>query len=208
MLPGSKPGMIARVLQAAFERAAILEKNRRPAFLYIDEAADYFDDNINDLLNQARKYKLGVTLAHQFLDQLTPSLRSSVMTNPAIRFAGGISYKDANALDADMRTTNDFLMGTRKERTQSEFACYIRNVTPSAVKLAVPLGVVENAPKRTGAQFAAALERTRALVAEPRQIAVAPQAPLATPDLADAKVPQSDDEPAPAAPDPSAPSEW
>ena len=99
-------------------------------------------------------------------------------------------------------------MGTRKERTQSEFACYIRNVTPSAVKLAVPLGVVENAPKMTGAQITEALKRTRALVAEPRQIAVAPQAPPATPDLAGAKVPQSDAEPAPAVPDPSAPSEW
>lgn len=53
-------------------------------------------------LRQARKFKLGVTLAHQFLDQLTPALRASMMTNPGIRFAGGVSQKDANALDSDM----------------------------------------------------------------------------------------------------------
>ena len=86
--------IIALVMQAVFERAAQPESQRRPAFLYIDEAADYFDDNIDTLLIQARKYKLGVTLAHQFLDQLTPALRASMMTNPAIRFAGGVSQKD------------------------------------------------------------------------------------------------------------------
>ncbi len=50
---------IALTLQAALERAALPEQNRRPAFLYIDEAADYFDRNIDDLLTQARKYNLG-----------------------------------------------------------------------------------------------------------------------------------------------------
>ena len=57
-------------LQAALERAALPESKRRPAFLYIDEAADYFDRNIDDLLTQARKYQLGVVFSHQYLDQL------------------------------------------------------------------------------------------------------------------------------------------
>ena len=53
------------------ERTRLLpEKERRPAFLYIDEAAEYFDDNIDDLLNQARKYKLGLLFSHQYLTQL------------------------------------------------------------------------------------------------------------------------------------------
>ena len=130
--------MIALVMQAAFERAAQKEELRRPAFLYIDEAADYFDGNIDTLLVQARKFKLGVTLAHQFLDQLTPSLRASIMTNPAVRFAGGVSQKDANALDSDMRTTAGFLMAMRKSKTETEFSCYVRNVTDSAVKLCHP----------------------------------------------------------------------
>ena len=61
---------IALTLQAALERAAMPEGKRRPAFLYIDEAAEYFDDNIDNLLTQARKYKLGVVFRHQYLDQL------------------------------------------------------------------------------------------------------------------------------------------
>ena len=57
-------------MQAALERAADPEHLRRPAFVYIDEAADYFDENIDTLLIQARKYKVGLTFAHQHLDQL------------------------------------------------------------------------------------------------------------------------------------------
>lgn len=159
--------MIALVMQAVFERAAMPEDKRRPAFLYVDEAADYFDDNIDTLLIQARKYKLGVTLAHQFLDQLAPNLRASVMTNPSIRFAGGVSRKDANALDADMRTTADFLMNMRKTGAATEFACYVRNETPAAVKITVPLGTLERAPTMSESQYAAVLALARRLVSEP-----------------------------------------
>ena len=165
--------IIALVMQAAFERAAQDEDKRRPAFLYIDEAADYFDDNIDTLLIQARKYKLGVVLAHQFLDQLDSGLRSSMMTNPAIRFAGGVSQKDANALDSDMRTTNDVLMATRKTKTTTEFACYVRNLTPSAVTLQVPIGLAENEPQMTDEAYATLRDRSRALLAEPLRLAEA-----------------------------------
>ena len=135
---------------------------------------------------QARKFKLGVTLAHQFLDQLKPELRASVMTNPAIRFAGGVSRKDANALDSDMRTTNDFLMAMRKRENATEFACYIRNATPAAVKLSIPLGSAEGEPTMSEAAYETLLARSRAMVAEPLATTAAPtppatQAAVATP---------------------------
>lgn len=172
--------IIALVMQAAFERAAQPEHLRRPAFLYIDEAADYFDDNIDTLLIQARKFKLGVTLAHQFLDQLESGLRSSMMTNPAIRFAGGVSQKDANALDSDMRTSNDVLMATRKRAKSTEFACYVRNLTPAAVTLQVPIGLAENEPRMTSEAHALLRDRSRALLAEPLRFVDVRDAPTIT----------------------------
>ena len=45
--------------------------------MYVDEAQEYFDDSIETILNQARKYHVGLTLAHQTLDQLSPHLRSA-----------------------------------------------------------------------------------------------------------------------------------
>jgi len=159
--------MIALNMQAALERASTPETQRRPAFVSIDESADYFDQSIDTLLLQARKYKVGLTLAHQFLDQLTPALRASVMTNPAIRFAGGISQKDAHALDADMRTTTDFLMRMHKRRDNTDFACYVRNVTPSALKLTLPLGAAEREPTMSDDAYARLLVRVRSAIAAP-----------------------------------------
>lgn len=159
--------MIALAMQAALERAADPEATRRPAFLYIDEAADYFDQNIDTLLIQARKYKVGITLAHQHLDQLTSSLRASIMTNPAIRFVGGVSQKDAHAVDADMRTSSEFLMRMRKGAAETEFACYIRNYTPSAIALRVPLGSAEREARMDTAAYARLKERIRRQVAAP-----------------------------------------
>ncbi len=159
--------VIALILQAALERAADPIAARRPAFVYVDEAADYFDDNIDTLLIQARKYKVGLTVAHQFLDQLTPALRASVMTNPAIRFAGGVSDKDARALASDMRTTSGFLMSTRKRKSNTEFACYVRNHTGAAVSLNLALGRAENEPQMSAAAFARLKDRVRGEVAAP-----------------------------------------
>ena len=159
--------MIALAMQAALERAADPETARRPAFLYIDEAADYFDQNIDTLLIQARKYKVGITLAHQHLDQLTSSLRASIMTNPAIRFVGGVSQKDAHAVDADMRTSSEFLMRMRKGAAETEFACYIRNYTPSAIALRVLLGSAEREARMGTAAYAQLKERIRRQVAAP-----------------------------------------
>ena len=72
---------IALICQAAQERAAISSEHRRSTFLYIDEAHDYFDQSIEQLLNQARKYKVGIILAHQNLDQFEPRLRGAVMAS-------------------------------------------------------------------------------------------------------------------------------
>ena len=134
---------ISLVLQAILERAAIPEYERKPAFLIVDEAAAYFDSNMDDLLTEARKYKLGCVFAHQFLDQCTSSLRSSLAANTSIKMASGVSMADARALAPDFRTTPDFILSQPK----LHFAAHIRNVTPQAISIPVPVGVLERQPR-------------------------------------------------------------
>lgn len=151
--------VIALTIKAAFERVAT--KQRNPAFLIVDEAAEYFDENIETLLSQARKFNLGVVLAHQHLDQLSPALRSSVAANTSIKLAGGVSDKDARTIAADMRTSSDFITSMKKKQRSTEFACYVRNYTANAVRLEIPFGSVEGAAKMTDAQHEALLKRNR-----------------------------------------------
>jgi len=152
---------IALTLQAALERAAIPEKRRHPSFLYIDEASEYFDDNIDNLLIQARKYRLGLVIAHQYLDQLQGGLRASIAANTSIKFAGGVSDRDARAMAPDMRTTPSFLMAQQKGQHATQFAAYIRNVTPTAISLAVPFGLMEAEERMDAGAYAELIDRNR-----------------------------------------------
>jgi hypothetical protein len=148
---------ISLVLQAVLERAVIPEHKRKPAFLIVDEAAAYFDGNIDDLLTQARKYKVGCIFAHQFLDQCTSSLRSSLAANTSIKMAGGVSMGDARALAPDLRTTPDFIVTQPK----LHFAAHIRNVTAQAVSIPIPAGVLEAQPRLSERSYARLVELNR-----------------------------------------------
>ncbi len=170
---------ISLVLQAVLERAVIPEEKRRPAFLIVDEAADYFDSNIDDLLTETRKYKLGCVFAHQFLDQCTPSLRASLAANTAIKMASGVSMSDARALAPDMRTTADFVLS----QPRLHFACHIRNVTPQAVSIPVSVGKLEEQPRLSTGAYEQLRRRNRERVSlsgqrqDKREAAPPPEAP-------------------------------
>jgi hypothetical protein len=142
---------ISLVLQAALERASIPEQKRRPAFLIVDEAADYFDDNIDDLLTQVRKYKLGCLFAHQFLDQCSSSLRASLAANTASKFCAGLSVGDARTMAAELRTTPENILKQKK----LTFSCFVRNVTPEAVSVPVKAGNLESKSRMSASDYAA-----------------------------------------------------
>src|ERR1700730_8939594 len=154
--------MIAQTMSAVFERVAVPEKQRKPAFLIIDEAADYFDENLESLLTQARKYHLGVLFAHQAMSQMSQSLQGIVAGNTSIKVAGGVSDKDARALAPDMRTTPDFLSDLEKTDRAAQFGAYIRNKTVRAVRIDVPFGLLERELRMTEPEHAALIERNRA----------------------------------------------
>ncbi len=146
---------ISLILRAIYERAA--STSRHPTFLIIDEASQYFDSNIDDMLSSIRKYRCGAILAHQFLDQATPQLRASFAANTSVRFVSGVSSGDSRNLAPDMRTTPDFILAQPK----LSFACHVRGMK-NAVSLRVEAGKMENLPHRD--DYRAMLERNRARV--------------------------------------------
>jgi hypothetical protein len=152
-------GMLA---QAALERSTVRAEDRTPTFVYVDEAQEYFDDTVETILNQARKYKVGLTLAHQTLDQLSPRLRAVIHSNTSIKCAGGVSARDARAMAEEMRSDSDFIEGMRRRRDRTEFAVWVKHHTPEAVRLSVPIGFVERQPISTEEEFAELLEFNRA----------------------------------------------
>jgi len=153
---------IALIAQAVQERAVIPADRRRATFVYIDEAQDYFDEGVEQLLNQARKYKVGLILAHQNLGQLEPRLQAAIMASTTIKVAGGVSARDAGILAREMQCEPEFLQGMRKRRRHTEFACFIRNVTAHPIRLPVPFGQMEERPRMGEAELQELLAQNRA----------------------------------------------
>ena len=152
---------IALICQAAQERASIAENNRMPTFVYIDEAHDYFDTSMENLFNQARKYKVGLVLAHQNLDQFGPRLQATVMASTSIKLVGGLSAKDAAVFAKEMHCEPEFLQSMRKSTKHTEFACMVRNHTASSLPLRIFFGQMEQQPKLTASGRAALISRNR-----------------------------------------------
>jgi len=152
---------ISLVLQAVLERAALPESQRKPTFLFVDEAAEYFDANIDDFLNETRKQKLGCVFAHQYLDQCSSALRASLAANTSIKFVGGVSNQDARAMAAELRTTPEFILN----QPRLHFAAHIRNQTPHAVSVPVLIGTLEKEPQLTPEEYEAFIARNRERVA-------------------------------------------
>lgn len=78
--------LLGALLTTAFSQAALsradIDPSRRPTFhLYADEFQSFATESFALILSEARKYGLTLTLAHQYLDQLPESLRSSVFGN-------------------------------------------------------------------------------------------------------------------------------
>src|SRR4051794_18197736 len=152
---------IAMIAQAAQERAAIPENKRKSTFVYIDEAHDYFDESLENLLTQARKYRVGLVISHQTLGQFDRRLRKTVMANTAIKMVGGLSAEDADDMANDMRSDKAYLLSMRKDAVYSKFACYVKDYTEKPVPLTFKLGEMERRPQLTKAQYRELIERNR-----------------------------------------------
>ncbi|WP_428150929.1 hypothetical protein [Brevundimonas sp.] len=153
--------IISLVLQAVLERAALPAEKRTATFLIVDEAASYFDSNIDDLLTEARKYRCGLVLAHQYLDQASHALRASLAANTTAKFASSLSASDARALAPEMRTNAEFIL----EQPRLQFAAHIRNITPHAVSIPVKPGALKEIGKMSDEDFEILIEGNRLRVA-------------------------------------------
>jgi hypothetical protein len=147
--------IISLVGQALIRRAAIEPQNRTPTYLYIDEAGPLVDDTLVRMLTQVRKYKGAITFSHQYLDQIPAAIRAGVISNTAIKIAGGISQKDAATLAPEFRTDTDFLLSMKKRSTETEFALYAKNATDTPLKLHIPLGYLENSERLSDEDYEA-----------------------------------------------------
>ena len=88
-----------RILLAALSRADKPQEERTDFHLYIDEFQNFSTDSIAVILSEARKYHLSLTLAHQFIAQLTENIKSAVFGNVGTLAIFRVGADDATYLE-------------------------------------------------------------------------------------------------------------
>ena len=83
---------------AAMSRADTPEDQREPFCLYVDEFQNFATDSFESILSEARKYRLNLILANQFMAQLTDKIREAILGNVGTVISVRIGITDAEVL--------------------------------------------------------------------------------------------------------------
>ena len=89
---------ITQLQLATMTRASIPEQDRRPFYLYVDEFQNVATSSFSVFLSEARKYKLGLCLATQFLDQVDQQTLQAVFGNVGSLLVFAVGPNDAEIL--------------------------------------------------------------------------------------------------------------
>ncbi|HLD70928.1 MAG TPA: type IV secretion system DNA-binding domain-containing protein, partial [Negativicutes bacterium] len=91
--------LVSKIQMAAMRRATMKDEERVDFYLYIDEFQNFTTDSISTILSEARKYKLNLIMAHQFIPQLQEEIKNAVMGNVGSMGAFRIGAEDAEFLE-------------------------------------------------------------------------------------------------------------
>ncbi len=101
---------ISKIKSSALSRTDINESRRIEFHLFVDEFQNFMEYNFEEILSEARKYKLSLTLAHQNLAQIDKSMRESIFGNVANTIFFRLGYNDIREVSNVFRESDKSLL--------------------------------------------------------------------------------------------------
>lgn len=93
--------LITKIQLAAMDRAKIPEEERRDFYLYVDEFQNFATESFATILSEARKYRLNLTIAHQYITQMEEVVRDAVFGNVGTIITFRVGAFDAEFLEKE-----------------------------------------------------------------------------------------------------------
>jgi tRNA isopentenyl-2-thiomethyl-A-37 hydroxylase MiaE len=96
--------LITKIYLAAMSRADVgpeVVKSLPPFYLYVDEFQSFANESFADILSEARKYKLSLTIAHQYIEQMSDEVRAAVFGNVGTMISFRVGSYDAEVLEKE-----------------------------------------------------------------------------------------------------------
>jgi len=93
--------IIPRILRAALSREDIPEEQRQDFYLYVDEFQNFATEDFAQILSEARKYRLDLVVANQYISQMTEQVRNAVFGNVGTLMSFRVGATDAEYLEKE-----------------------------------------------------------------------------------------------------------
>ncbi len=132
--------IVGKILMAALSRVDSVGRNIDPFYLYIDEFQNITTSSISTILSEARKYKLSLTIAHQFIAQLEEDIKNAVFGNVGSMCVFRVGSDDAEYLEKQFQPifTRDDLMNIDNLKADVKILAQGRPVPPFDIEIPFP----------------------------------------------------------------------
>ncbi|MBP9762931.1 type IV secretory system conjugative DNA transfer family protein [Patescibacteria group bacterium] len=93
--------LITKIQLAAQERQNLAELERRDFYLYVDEFQNFGNESFASILSEARKYRLNLIVAHQYIEQLDEKVKAAIFGNVGTIIAMRVGGEDAASMETE-----------------------------------------------------------------------------------------------------------
>lgn len=162
--------IVSKLQMAALERASLPEEERHDFYLYIDEFQNFITESIATILSEARKYRLDLIIAHQYMKQLEDNkgkttVRDAVLGNAGTIVSFRIGVEDAEVLAKEFAP----VFGAYDLINVEQYTAYVKLLIDNTA--AKPFNMMTYPPQTGNKELAAAIkELSRLKYGRPREI--------------------------------------
>lgn len=157
--------MVTKIQLAAMSRSDIPDiKDRRPFYLYVDEFQNFATDSFATILSEARKYGLNLTVANQYISQMSETVRDAVFGNVGTMISFRVSADDSPILAKQFEPQfepNDLLQMHNRN--------FIINMVINGEKAPAFSAKTLNLPEPQTDNTGRIIQRTREIYGQPRE---------------------------------------
>jgi hypothetical protein len=151
--------LVTKLQQAAMSRVNIPEEKRRDFYVYIDEFQNFSTESFASILSEARKYRLCLILAHQYIEQLDEEVRPAVFGNVGTIVCFRVGAEDAEFLEKELAPEFDATDLLNLDRKTIYVKLLIDGIVSKAFSAEVLPAVTLTPPKESFAELI--LEQSR-----------------------------------------------
>ncbi len=137
---------VMKFQQAAMSRQDIPENERKDFCLYVDEFQNFATDSFESILSEARKYRLNLIVANQFMTQLTDKIREALLGNVGTIICGRVGVTDADLMVKAFTPTftAEDLTKTANHAAIAKVMMFGMPSSPFTINLPPPMGEPNN----------------------------------------------------------------